>query len=85
MIHRQIVVGHPPGVHARVAPDLARRAAQYESSIFLRSDGGSASLRNVVDVIALGLPHGASVSCWVDGTDEVEALDAIARHLTSST
>lgn len=85
MIHRDVVVGHPQGIHALVAHDLARQAGQYESSIFLRSDGDSASLRNVVDVVALGLSHGATVSIWVDGADEVEALDAIARRLISTT
>ncbi|QGF23236.1 HPr family phosphocarrier protein [Raineyella fluvialis] len=85
MIHRDVVVGHAQGIHALVAHDLARQAERFRSSIFLRTPEGSASLRSVVEVVALALPYGAKVSVWVDGTDEAEALDAIALHLSSST
>ena len=58
MIHREVVVGHELGVHALVAHDLAEQAAHFDSSLFLRTEGRSASLRNVVDVLA----HGQTLS-----------------------
>ena len=84
MIHRELVVGHELGVHALVAHDLAEQAAHFDSSLFLRTGGRSASLRNVVDVLALGLRLGDRVSVWADGLDESEALEATADILQSS-
>ena len=51
MIQRDVVVGHPEGVHALVAHALARLASRYSSSIFLRTPDRRASLRSVVDVL----------------------------------
>lgn len=83
MIRRDVVVGHPAGVHALMAHDLAQLAGRYSSSVFLRSEDRSASLGNVVDVLALGLEHGAPVAVWADGLDETEALDAVAHILSA--
>lgn len=83
MIHREVVIAPAEGLHALVAHHLAGMAEQFRSSLFLRSEKGSASVRDVVGVLALALPQGETVSVWADGVDEREALDAIVQHLAS--
>ncbi|WP_286267590.1 HPr family phosphocarrier protein [Brooklawnia propionicigenes] len=82
MIRRDVVVGHPEGVHALVAHNLAELAGRYSSSIFLRSADRSASVAHVVNVLALGLEQGDQVVVWADGLDEQEALEAVIHALS---
>ena len=84
MIHRQVTVTDPAGVHARTAQELVLLAKTFSSSIFLRQAGRTATLREPIGILALALPCGATVEVWADGSDEHEALAAVAAHLASS-
>ncbi len=79
MIHVEVVITDPQGVHALVAQELARAASTFASSLFLRHQGRTARMDNPMSVLALGLRQGASVTIWADGDDEAAAL---ARAVT---
>lgn len=67
------------GMHLRPAQTLADAAAQFESDIFLETEGGmEANLKSVLGIIALGLEKGAEVKLSVNGPDEEKAADEIA-------
>ncbi|MGO4956209.1 HPr family phosphocarrier protein [Luteococcus sp. Sow4_B9] len=78
----RVTVGLDRGVHARVATQLCECAAQYDSSVFLRTHR-SASAANVFDVLALGIARGDEVTVMADGTDERLALAAVVEFLTA--
>ena len=84
MIHRQVTVTDPAGVHARTAQELVLLAKSFSCSIFLRQAGRTATLREPIGILARALPHGATVEVWADGADEQDALAAVADHLSSS-
>jgi phosphocarrier protein HPr len=81
VIHEDVVISDPQGVHALVAQNLATRARDFASSLFLRHQGRTASLDDPIAVLALGLGPGASVGIWADGDDETLALATISAML----
>ena len=81
MIYETVRIADPLGVHALVAQELVGLATRYESSLYLRHEGRTASLRRLIEVLALGIPSGAEVSVWADGIDEGPALTAVVAVL----
>lgn len=85
MIHAEVAITDPYGVHARVAQELAGLADQYASSLFLRRAGDTVSLRSPIQILSLDARPGDVVSVWADGADEQEALDAVVKRLGAFT
>ncbi|MBK8447079.1 MAG: HPr family phosphocarrier protein [Micropruina sp.] len=83
MIRRDVTVIDTAGVHARTAQELVVLAKSFASSIYLRRGGSTATLRNPISILALGLACGATVEVLADGADEQAALAAIEAHLSS--
>lgn len=82
MVTQTVTVGVPGGVHARVAADLVRVAAGFGSSVFLLA-GSTMSVREVSDLLALGIAQGQQVTVLADGRDEQEALAAVVDVLVA--
>lgn len=85
MIHETVRIADPLGVHALVAQNLASIAARYQSSLYLRHEGRTASLHRPIELLALGIPSGAEASVWADGIDERPALAAVVAALCTPT
>ncbi|HEY8717194.1 HPr family phosphocarrier protein [Pengzhenrongella sp.] len=81
MIMRRVIVGDSRGIHALVAHRLLAEGDRFQSSIFLSYGGRTASLRNPVAVLALGVPGGRELELRADGADEIEAASAVALLL----
>lgn len=80
MIRRLVTVVDPAGVHAQTAQKLVLLAKTFASSLYLRREGGTATLRDPISILALGLACGATVEILADGADEQAALAAIEAH-----
>ncbi|MSS46484.1 HPr family phosphocarrier protein [Cutibacterium sp. WCA-380-WT-3A] len=85
MIGTKVTVGHPAGIHARVAAHAVLLASGHSASVFLRSLRGTASLARLADLLRLDVREGDVVEVLADGPDEVETLHDIATFLTSTT
>jgi phosphocarrier protein HPr len=84
VIHAEVVVIDPLGIHALVAQRLTLLAKRFASSVYLRHEGHTASLDNPVALLALGVRLGTCVSVWADGADEVAATAAVVHILNSN-
>ena len=82
MIRTEVTIGHPAGIHARVAAQAVLLACGHSASVFLRSSRGTASLTRLADLLRLDVREGAVVEILADGPDEVEALHEVATFLT---
>lgn len=76
----EVTIGVPGGVHARIAVRLGQLAEAHASSVFLLTPR-PISLAKVIDVMALGLEYGATVTVVADGRDEQAALAAVVELL----
>jgi phosphocarrier protein len=66
------------GLHVRPASELARLAMKFQAAIRLTASGETVDARSVMGLMTLGLPQGSVVEVTAEGSDENEALAAIA-------
>lgn len=82
MIHQKAVINDPLGLHALLAQELAALAAGFSSSLYLRHELRTCSLRHPIDLLAMGIPSGAEIEVWADGIDERIALASITTKIS---
>ncbi|MFZ0369480.1 MAG: phosphocarrier protein HPr [Halobacillus sp.] len=66
------------GVHARPATALVQVAGKYQSEVNLEYKGKSVNMKSIMGVMSLGIPKGAEIKFTAEGSDEDEAVEAVA-------
>ncbi|AKG05090.1 phosphocarrier protein HPr [Salimicrobium jeotgali] len=79
MEKRDMKVTASEGVHARPATSLVQVAGKYESDINLEYNGKSVNMKSIMGVMSLGIPSGSEITFSAEGSDEKEAVEAIAQ------
>lgn len=69
------------GIHARPATLLVQTASKFTSEITLEYKGKSVNLKSIMGVMSLGVGQGSDVTITAEGTDEAEAIAAIAETM----
>ncbi|MCC9273045.1 MAG: phosphocarrier protein HPr [Enterococcus aquimarinus] len=69
------------GIHARPATLLVQTASKFNSDINLEYKGKSVNLKSIMGVMSLGVGQGSDVTITAEGTDEAEAIVAIAETM----
>ena len=67
------------GIHCRPSSAIIKGAREFQSQISVEANGESANLNNILGLISLGLPQGASVSINADGPDAEQAAKKVAE------
>lgn len=62
------------GIHAEIASRLVQAAKKYQSYIFIKHNKKTASLTDMVQLLALGIRYGDEITVIADGEDEAEAI-----------
>ncbi len=71
MIEINATIKNSAGIHCRPSALIIKAASAYAGKIQVDSPGhGTCTLRSVLDLISLGLEHGARVVIRVEGEDE---------------
>jgi phosphocarrier protein len=76
-----VVLASKHGLHARPAADLVRLASKYQSDIKLTKDDITVDAKSIMGVMMLAAECGSEVLITAEGTDEVEAMAAVAELL----
>jgi phosphocarrier protein len=79
MVTREIIVVNRLGLHARPATMLVKTASQFKSKITLRKDELVVDAKSIMGVLILAAQKGSKVLLEVDGLDENNAADAVAK------
>jgi len=66
------------GLHVRPASELAKLAQRFASAIHLHADGERVDAKSIMGLMTLGLPQGSPIQVTVDGSDESQAIAAVA-------
>lgn len=69
------------GIHARPATLLVQAASKFASDINLEYQGKSVNLKSIMGVMSLGVGQGANVTITAEGSDEADAIAAIAETM----
>ena len=81
MKERAVVLASKHGLHARPAAELVRLAGRFKSDIKLTKDDITVDAKSIMGVMMLAAECGSEVVITVEGSDEDEAMAAVAEFL----
>ena len=83
MLEREVRISDGLGLHARASARVVEVAAGFVSEITIwRKDNGKfANARSILDVLHLGASAGTVIVIKAEGTDETQAIAAVASSL----
>ena len=70
------------GLEARPIAMLVQVASQYESSVYLETEGKKVNAKSIMGMMSLALDNGESVKVITNGEDEQEAMRGIEEYLS---
>jgi len=82
MISRDYSIIDQHGMHARPATALLKLARQFRSEISLQKNGKTIQMKSMLNILALALKYGETVSVVIEGEDEKEASEALDSFFT---
>ena len=82
MINKEITIKLENGLEARPVAMLVQVASQYDSSIYLETNGKKVNAKSIMGMMSLGMDAGEQLTVTADGDDEEEALAGIEKYLS---
>ena len=79
MYTREITVKNEVGLHARPATYFIQKANEFKSSIWVEKEERRVNAKSLLGVLSLGIMKDTTVTLIADGSDEKEAVDALAE------
>lgn len=83
MEKRDVTIGLDSGLEARPVAVLVQVASQFNSTIYLETNGRKVNAKSIMGMMSLGLDNGEMVTVIADGTDESKAIEGIACYLSN--
>lgn len=84
MFSKEVVVNNQVGLHARPATFFIQKANEYKSGIWVEKDERRVNAKSLLGVLSLGIVKGTSINIIGDGSDEEEAVTALAELVASN-
>lgn len=81
MYTEKIVVKCESGLHNKQATYFIQKANEFKSSIWLEAEERKINAKSLLGVLSMGIFTGSTVNLIADGSDEVEAVKALAQML----
>ena len=79
MYTREITVKNEVGLHARPATYFIQEANEFKSGIWVEKEERRVNAKSLLGVLSLGIMKDTTVTLIADGSDEKEAVDALAE------
>lgn len=79
MYTREITVKNEVGLHARPATYFIQKANEFKSGIWAEKEERRVNAKSLLGVLSLGIMKDTTVTLIADGSDEKEAVDALAE------
>ena len=79
MYTREITVKNEVGLHARPATYFIQKANELKSGIWVEKEERRVNAKSLLGVLSLGIMKDTTVTLIADGSDEKEAVDALAE------
>lgn len=71
------------GIHARPAALIVQTASQFEAKIYLEKDSEQINAKSIMGIITLGASYQTPITITAEGSDEEEAVEAMANLFES--
>lgn len=83
MITKNFTVNLPNFSEARPIAEIVQIASQFESRIYMISQGKKINAKSIMGMMSLGLINNEEMCVEAEGADEEAAVDAIISYLDS--
>ena len=83
MVSAEVTVNNQVGLHARPATFFIQKANEFKSSIWVEKDERRVNAKSLLGVLSLGIVKNSAITIVADGADEEEAVDALAKLISS--
>ena len=83
MLQRKLTIVNRLGLHARAAAKLVTLCTRFVSDVVIVANGKRANARHFIAILLLSASMGVQVSIEASGPDEVEAIAAITRLIST--
>ncbi len=83
MIYKDVTVKNQVGLHARPATFFIQKANEFKSTIWVEKEERRVNAKSLLGILSLGIVGGAPIRIVADGSDEAEAVDALASLVES--
>lgn len=79
VVERETEVLNELGIHARPASILAKKAREFSCRLFILSDGDTADLSSMMNILMLAAAKGRKLVVRGEGDDAEAAVDAVVE------
>ena len=83
MYEKEVVIQNQVGLHARPATFFIQKANEFRSNIWVEKEERKVSAKSLLGVLSLGITKGTSIKIVAEGSDENDAVDALAALISS--
>ena len=83
MCVKEVMVQNQVGLHARPATFFIQKANEFKSSIWVEKEERRVNAKSLLGVLSLGIVKGTTITLIADGSDEKEAVEALAELVRS--
>ena len=83
MFHKDVVVQNQVGLHARPATFFIQKANEYKSTIWVEKEDRRVNAKSLLGVLSLGIMGGTDIRIIAGGSDEVDAVEGLAKLVES--
>lgn len=83
MTSESVVVVNQLGMHARAAAKFVHLATRYQARVRVARDAREMDGKSIMGILLLAAARGSTITITADGTDEADAVDALAALVRS--
>ena len=81
MFNKEVIVRCESGLHNKQVTYFVQKANEFKSSVWLESETRRMNAKSLLGIMSLGIVTGAVVTLSADGSDEMEAVNALEQML----
>ena len=83
MVSRPVTVVNQLGMHARAAAKFVHLATKFQAQIRVSKDSREVDGKSIMGLLLLAAARGTTITISADGSDEREAIEALAALVAS--
>ena len=84
MYTQEVTVKNEVGLHARPVTYFIQKANAFKCGIWVEKDERRVNAKSLLGVLSLGIVGGTTITLIADGSDEKEAVAALAELINSN-
>lgn len=79
MIEKEVILSSEKGLKSRAVSQLIKKAMSFQSKIYIIYNGKKADAKSLINVLALKVPNGATITISASGDDKALAVDELVN------